>query len=476
MAMMRTSLGPPRCPRRCRHRPRSPRGCAPVRGLRPPPPAGTRWRHRSPELRIGRQQAADGGDHVRRHRCPGRGHPGHRRQWPPVPGQHPHQRWRAEQLGHAEALDGIVQASRVGLRRPRRVHVRDHRGQPQRRVEQRERWEGRQVHPTRFHAEGTAQQLDLADEVAVAVDDALGHAGGAAGEQDRRHVLAIGVGQHRPSAGASALQRGQRGAAPAEAAADRHQPGGRRRPAQHQPRHMRQRNADESLRLRLVQALLQRAPVDARIDQHRHCAQLEQREHQQEELRRRPHHHHRAHATADPVAGQAGGHGITAGVQLTVIEGDIVGGHAVAGAAAAGAADGDLVGAFTRQFRQPCGDIAGSVHPFIVAAYGISCAAATSWKIRSLVPDSDCRPRRLAHATSLHDLRRLLHPVPRGLPLDGIGRGHPGGVPHQLTEVLDPHRLCMRGTHSKPVRCVALDAQIGVFTLHHPPQSAQRVP
>jgi len=40
----------------------------------------------------------------------------------------------------------------------------------------------------------------------------------------------------------------------------------------------------------------------------------------------------------------------------------------------------------------------------------------------------------------------------------------PGGVPHQLTETLDPHRLCMRGTHSKPVRCVALDAQIGVYS------------
>jgi len=40
----------------------------------------------------------------------------------------------------------------------------------------------------------------------------------------------------------------------------------------------------------------------------------------------------------------------------------------------------------------------------------------------------------------------------------------PGGVPHQLTEPLDPHRLCMRGTHSKPVRCVALDAEIGVYS------------
>jgi len=37
-----------------------------------------------------------------------------------------------------------------------------------------------------------------------------------------------------------------------------------------------------------------------------------------------------------------------------------------------------------------------------------------------------------------------------------------GGVPATLTERLDPHRLCMRGTGCTPVRCVALDAEIGV--------------
>ena len=36
-----------------------------------------------------------------------------------------------------------------------------------------------------------------------------------------------------------------------------------------------------------------------------------------------------------------------------------------------------------------------------------------------------------------------------------------GGVPVALTERLDAHRLCMRGTHSAPVRCIALDAEIG---------------
>ena len=36
-----------------------------------------------------------------------------------------------------------------------------------------------------------------------------------------------------------------------------------------------------------------------------------------------------------------------------------------------------------------------------------------------------------------------------------------GGVPAASAERLDSHRLCMRGTRSEPVRCVALDAEIG---------------
>ena len=39
-----------------------------------------------------------------------------------------------------------------------------------------------------------------------------------------------------------------------------------------------------------------------------------------------------------------------------------------------------------------------------------------------------------------------------------------GGVPAALTERLDAHRLCMRGTYSEPVRCVALDAEVGVYS------------
>lgn len=36
------------------------------------------------------------------------------------------------------------------------------------------------------------------------------------------------------------------------------------------------------------------------------------------------------------------------------------------------------------------------------------------------------------------------------------------GVPAALTEPLDRHRLCMRGTRADPVRCVALDAEVGL--------------
>lgn len=40
----------------------------------------------------------------------------------------------------------------------------------------------------------------------------------------------------------------------------------------------------------------------------------------------------------------------------------------------------------------------------------------------------------------------------------------PGGVPAALTEKLDAHRLVMNGTYSEPVRCTALDADIGHYS------------
>src|SRR3546814_4549477 len=58
----------------------------------------------------------------------------------------------------------------------------------------------------------------------------------------------------------------------------------RLRPPQQPARQHRQRDADERLSLRLAQALAQRAPVDARVDQHRHRAGLERSEEHTSEL------------------------------------------------------------------------------------------------------------------------------------------------------------------------------------------------
>lgn len=39
---------------------------------------------------------------------------------------------------------------------------------------------------------------------------------------------------------------------------------------------------------------------------------------------------------------------------------------------------------------------------------------------------------------------------------------HPeGSVPHQLTQKLNPHLVCMNGTEKNPPRCVALEGEIG---------------
>lgn len=38
----------------------------------------------------------------------------------------------------------------------------------------------------------------------------------------------------------------------------------------------------------------------------------------------------------------------------------------------------------------------------------------------------------------------------------------PGGmVPANLTEAISPHLRCMKGTASKPARCVALEGEVG---------------
>ena len=335
---------------------------------------------RRPELRAVRQQGADLRHGVRRHRRTGGGHALHGGQRRAVVGQHLHQRRRTEQLGDAETRDGRVQLVRIGIRGPGGVHVGNHRGEPQRRIEQRERRERRQVHAAGLQAEGVAQQLDLGDEMTMAVHHALRHAGGAAGEQDAGDIVGRRVRELRARPGAAHLDLRQRGATPGPARADSHDLLRRLRPAQHAARELGQRDADEGFGLGFVQALLQRAAVDAGVDQYRNGAGLEQREHQQEELRRGPHHHHRAAAAADAVGAQTGRDGIAAGIELRV--GELAG----VAAGAVGAAHGHAVGLLAGQPGQAGGDVARIGHAGIVAA---------GWYLRQPAALAECasRPR-----------------------------------------------------------------------------------
>ena len=52
--------------------------------------------------------------------------------------------------------------------------------------------------------------------------------------------------------------------------------------------------------------------------------------------------------------------------------------------------------------------------------------------------------------------------------------GRPDGVPVEMVDVLDLHRVAMKGTTAKPVRCVALAGEIGgcVSCTIHPRRSS----
>ena len=315
-----------------------------------------------PELRVRWQQFEQGRDHIRGHRRTGRHHRLQSRQRLAVVGQHPHQRRRTEQLIHAETRDRRVQFARVGLGWPGRIHVGNDRGRAQCGIEQRERRKRRQIRAARRDAEGLAHHRDLRHEMTMTIDHALGHASGAAGEQDRGDIVGLRVRELRAGVRTIAFDFGQRrvGQDRARAGGDAHACAAR--PAQQHARELRQRNTDEGLGLRFVQTLLQRALVDARIDQHRHRAGLEQREHQQEEFGRRPHHQHRAGAADDAALREPCGDGVAACVQFGIAQGDGV------RTISTRAAHRDLVGALAREPRQAGGDVAIVRHCGIVAA------------------------------------------------------------------------------------------------------------
>ena len=276
-------------------------------------------------------------------------------------GEHPHQGRRAEQLVRLEARDRRVQLVRIGARRTGGIHVRNEAGQAQRRIEQGKRREGREIHATGFDPECGAQHLDLGEEMPMPVDHAFGHAGAAAGEQDRRDVIRCGGCQLRAGLRTHRFNLRQRGIRQQCDATCGDPQRHRRCPAQHRLGQQGQRNPDERHRHCLREALLERALVDARIDQHRHRTELEQCEHHQKELRRRSQHHHAATACDHTARGEARGNRIAARIQLGIGQRDIV------ASTTPRAANRHPFRAFARQSWQGRGDVAGLVHGGIIA-------------------------------------------------------------------------------------------------------------
>ena len=84
---------------------------------------------------------------------------------------------RGEQIGARIILERLVEALRIGLGWPARVHVRDHRGHAECRTEQREEREGRQIALSLLDAVYVPERLHLCREDPERRHDPLGYAG-----------------------------------------------------------------------------------------------------------------------------------------------------------------------------------------------------------------------------------------------------------------------------------------------------------
>ena len=165
-----------------------------------------------------------------------------------------------------------------------------------------------------------AQHGRLMREDAVGVDRALGRAGAARGEEDRRRprpspgpadeAFAV-LGQVRQSASRPSPPPPHRDQSLDAALA----------PTPGQPRQMRLGRTDEGLGLGLGQTAAHVPPADARVDEDRHRAAAEEREGQRDELDAGRHQQRRAHARAHADALQARGQAPALGVQLLESDG-----------------------------------------------------------------------------------------------------------------------------------------------------------
>ena len=167
------------------------------------------------DFRLRRQQGGKTLQNLRRHRRAGGNHPPQARQanpvFQPVASDPVDQGRRAEHVGDLEMLDGGDEFLRIDQRRPGKVHLRDDRRHPQRRGEEGEEGEGRQIDFAGADVVEIAQHLHLRGEIAVAVDGPFRYAGAAAGKENGGGLLRIGrrqgVRDSRPEASRAACAR-----------------------------------------------------------------------------------------------------------------------------------------------------------------------------------------------------------------------------------------------------------------------------
>ncbi|MNS29691.1 hypothetical protein D3C72_617000 [compost metagenome] len=220
---------------------------------------------------------------------------------------------RAEHPGGAEPLDGPEDHRRVDLARLGEVHLRDDHGGAQRHAEEREEREGVQEAVIRPLVEEVADEGRLHLKRAVGVKRAFGHAGAAAGEEDRGHFVGGGVGRGKRRLQAGGLEEFV--PAPEELAPHGDGELGLGCPLEDHAGEVGLGHPDEGLGLGLVQAGLEVGDAHAGVYEDGHRADLEEREGDGEEIDAHRHHERHAHAAPHAEAGQRVGVAVRQGVE-----------------------------------------------------------------------------------------------------------------------------------------------------------------
>ena len=142
-----------------------------------------------------REQRSEALDGRRRHRRARRDDAPQRRQldavFDAVAADALNQGGRAEEIRDAEIADRVDDLGRIDAAGPRRVHFGNDRRHAERRRKQTKERKRRQIDFAGFDAVHPLQHFDLGGEDAVRIDNALGDAGAAAGEENRRRLIGL---------------------------------------------------------------------------------------------------------------------------------------------------------------------------------------------------------------------------------------------------------------------------------------------